>query len=86
MTREKYKGGLTKFFNFIRLNVGTMEGRAKAFTERANCNICSQVRLRYDGSKPNANKSLTKIGADKDFYALHELLGMERRAWVLDEV
>jgi len=44
------------------------------------------VGLGYDGSKPNADKSLIKIGADKDFYALHDLLGMERRAWLLDEV
>jgi hypothetical protein len=36
MTREKYRGGLTKFFDFIGLKEGTMEERAKAFTERGN--------------------------------------------------
>jgi hypothetical protein len=34
MTREKYRGRLAKFFDFIGLIEGTMEGRAKAFTER----------------------------------------------------
>ncbi|MFL6522348.1 MAG: hypothetical protein ACJ71B_02590 [Nitrososphaera sp.] len=34
MTREKYKGRLAKLFEFIGLNVGTIEERAKAFTER----------------------------------------------------
>jgi hypothetical protein len=34
MTREKYKGRLAKFFDFIGLTEGTMEERAKTFTER----------------------------------------------------
>jgi hypothetical protein len=34
MTREKYGGRLAKFFDFIGLKEGTMEERAKAFTER----------------------------------------------------
>jgi hypothetical protein len=32
MTREKYRGRLAKFFEFIGLNIGTIEERAKAFT------------------------------------------------------
>src|ERR687891_662845 len=35
MTREKYRDRLAKFFEFIGLNVGTIEERAKAFTERS---------------------------------------------------
>jgi hypothetical protein len=35
MTREKYRGRLAKFFDFIGLIEGTMEERAKAFTERS---------------------------------------------------
>jgi hypothetical protein len=34
MTREKYRGRLAKFFDFIGLTEGTMEERAKKFTER----------------------------------------------------
>ncbi len=34
MTREKYRGRLAKFFDFVGLTGGTMEERAKAFTER----------------------------------------------------
>jgi hypothetical protein len=34
MTSEKYRGRLAKFFDFIVLTEGTMEERAKAFTER----------------------------------------------------
>jgi len=34
MTREKYRGRLAKFFDFIGLTVGTMKERATAFTER----------------------------------------------------
>ena len=34
MTSEKYRGRLAKFFDFIGLTGGTMEERAKAFTER----------------------------------------------------
>jgi hypothetical protein len=34
MTRDKYRGRLVKFFDFIGLTGGTMEERAKAFTER----------------------------------------------------
>jgi hypothetical protein len=34
MTREKYRGRLAKFFDFIGLTEGTMEERAKTFTER----------------------------------------------------
>jgi hypothetical protein len=34
MTREKYRGRLAKFFDFIALTEGTMEERAKAFIER----------------------------------------------------
>jgi hypothetical protein len=34
MTREKYIGRLAKFFDFIGLTEGTMEERAKTFTER----------------------------------------------------
>ena len=34
MTSEKYRGRLAKFFDFIGLTEGTMEERAKAFTER----------------------------------------------------
>jgi hypothetical protein len=35
MTREKYKGRVAKFFDFIGLTGGTMEERAKTFTERS---------------------------------------------------
>ena len=34
MTSEKYRGRLAKFFDFIGVTEGTMEERAKAFTER----------------------------------------------------
>jgi hypothetical protein len=34
MTREKYIGRVAKFFDFIGMTEGTMEERAKAFTER----------------------------------------------------
>ena len=34
MTREKYRGRLAKFFDFIGLTGGTTEESAKAFTER----------------------------------------------------
>lgn len=34
MTREKYRGRLAKFFDFIGLTEGTMEACAKTFTER----------------------------------------------------
>ena len=34
MTMEKYRGRLAKFFDFIGLTEGTMEERAKTFTER----------------------------------------------------
>jgi hypothetical protein len=34
MTREKYRGRLAKFFNFIGLAEGAMEESAKTFTER----------------------------------------------------
>ncbi len=34
MTSEKYRGRLAKFFDFIDLTEGTMEERAKTFTER----------------------------------------------------
>jgi hypothetical protein len=34
MTREKYRGRLAKFFDFIGLIEGTMEERTTAFTER----------------------------------------------------
>ncbi len=34
MTREKYKGRLAKFFDFIGLTGGTIEERAETFTER----------------------------------------------------
>lgn len=34
MTREKYRGRLAKFFDFIGVTEGTIEERAKAFTER----------------------------------------------------
>jgi hypothetical protein len=34
MTREKYRGRLAKFFDFIGLTDGTMEERAKAVAER----------------------------------------------------
>jgi integrase len=36
MTREKYRGRLAKFFDFIGFTEGTMEERAKTFTERGN--------------------------------------------------
>ncbi|MDQ4101894.1 MAG: hypothetical protein M3115_06895 [Thermoproteota archaeon] len=35
MSREKYRGRLARFFDFIGLTEGTMEERAKAFTERS---------------------------------------------------
>jgi hypothetical protein len=35
MIREKHGGRLSKFFDFISLTGGTMEERAKAFTERS---------------------------------------------------
>jgi hypothetical protein len=35
MTREKYRGRLAKFFDFIGLTEGRMEERAKTFTERS---------------------------------------------------
>jgi hypothetical protein len=34
MTREKYRGRLAKFFDFIGLTKGTIEERAKTFTEK----------------------------------------------------
>jgi len=34
MTRERYRGRLAKFFDFIGLTEGTMEERAKTSTER----------------------------------------------------
>ena len=34
MTREKYRGRLAKFFDFIGLTEGTMHERAKTFTEK----------------------------------------------------
>jgi hypothetical protein len=34
MTREKYRGRLATFFDFIGFIEGTMEERAKTFTER----------------------------------------------------
>jgi hypothetical protein len=34
MTREKYRGRLAKFFDFVGLTEGTIEERAKTFTER----------------------------------------------------
>jgi hypothetical protein len=34
MTREKYRGRLAKFFDFIGLTEGTMEERAETFTQR----------------------------------------------------
>jgi hypothetical protein len=34
MTREKYRGRVAKFFDFIGFTEGTMEERAKTFTER----------------------------------------------------
>jgi hypothetical protein len=34
MTREKYRGRVAKFFDFVGLTEGTMEERAKTFTER----------------------------------------------------
>jgi hypothetical protein len=34
MTREKYRGRLARFFDFIGLTEVTMEERAKAFTEK----------------------------------------------------
>jgi hypothetical protein len=35
MTREKYRGRLAKFFDFIGLTEGTMEEHAKTSTERS---------------------------------------------------
>jgi hypothetical protein len=35
MTREKYRGRLAKFFDFIGLTEGTMEDRGKTFTEQS---------------------------------------------------
>jgi len=35
MTREKYRGRLAKFFDFIGLTEGTIDERANVFTERA---------------------------------------------------
>jgi hypothetical protein len=34
MTREKYRGRLAKFFGFVGLTEGSMEDRAKTFTQR----------------------------------------------------
>jgi hypothetical protein len=34
MTRERYRGRLAKFFDFIGLTEGTTEERARTFTER----------------------------------------------------
>ncbi|MGE5662621.1 MAG: hypothetical protein ACM3X1_10295 [Ignavibacteriales bacterium] len=34
MTREKYRGRVAKFFDFVGLTEGTREERAKTFTER----------------------------------------------------
>ncbi len=34
MTREKYRGRLAKFFDFVGLTEGSMEDRAKTFTQR----------------------------------------------------
>jgi hypothetical protein len=35
-TRDKYRGRIAKFFDFIGLNEGTMEEHAKIFTERGD--------------------------------------------------
>jgi hypothetical protein len=34
ITRQKYRGRLAKFFDFVGLTEGTMEERAKTFTEK----------------------------------------------------
>jgi hypothetical protein len=44
MTSEKYRGRLAKFFDFIDLTGGTMEERAKAFTERGKKQPASLLR------------------------------------------
>jgi|RhiMethySRZTD1v2_1073278.scaffolds.fasta_scaffold1902729_1 hypothetical protein len=38
MTREKYRGRVAIFFDFIGITEGTMEERAKTFTERKRDN------------------------------------------------
>jgi hypothetical protein len=44
MTSEKYRGRLAKFFDFIGLTEGTMEERAKAFTEKGKKQPASLLR------------------------------------------
>ena len=44
MTREKYRGRLAKFFDFIGLTEGTMEERAKTFTEKGKKQPASLLR------------------------------------------
>lgn len=48
MTREKYRGRVAKFFDFVGLTEGTMEERAKTFTERGKkqrVGICQHPAL-----------------------------------------
>jgi hypothetical protein len=44
MTKEKCRGRLAKFFDFIGLTEGTMEERAKAFTEKGKKQPASLLR------------------------------------------
>jgi hypothetical protein len=44
MTSEKYRGRLAKFFDFVGLIEGTMEERAKAFTEKGKKQPASLLR------------------------------------------
>jgi hypothetical protein len=44
MTSEKYRGRLAKFFDFVGLTEGTMEERAKAFTEKGKKQPASLLR------------------------------------------
>jgi hypothetical protein len=44
ITRQKCRGRLAKFFDFIGLTEGTMEERAKAFTEKGKKQPASLLR------------------------------------------
>jgi hypothetical protein len=44
MTRQKCRGRLAKFFDFVGLIEGTMEERAKAFTEKGKKQPASLLR------------------------------------------
>jgi hypothetical protein len=60
MTREKYRGRLAKFFDFIGLTEGTMEERAKTFTKTGKRQpdwvFVSVMRFTVDTKRPVKEK------------------------------